>query len=321
QLGGLLSMELLCYAHALKKTGITEAMVFSTVNGVIATLIGWRVFGQRISALTRWACLFTLPGACLVWSTSLTNWQGDLTAFVSGMCLTSSSFQLEQLLTDARQGQETIQLVMGVQFLTVALLTLLIALCFGQWESVQALLPSDLAALVYASFAAILLPCFLMLIVQCSLSAITVAFFSVVELLTCAAFAFFSAGERLPILAYIGVGIVIVGDSASGSRRNPSISLPGGWIREYSLCDLEKGCQGMLSHGPAIHDVKDAPAINHKRIRNQGTVTTPGESLSTHDDGALSASEFLKFDQTCAKGGCGHIIRVATKGGIAPTGI
>ncbi len=210
QLGGFLSADLLCYTIALKNTGLTEAMVFSTVNGVIATLVGWKVFGQRISPLTRWACLFALGGACLVWSTSPANWQGDFTALVGGMSLTGYAFQVERLLAEARQRKRTIQSVMGVQFLTAAFVTLVIALCFGQWRTLHLLIPSDLVVLIYVSFVTTLLPCFLILLVQRSLSAITVAFFSVIEPLVGASFAFFS-GERFPTLAYIGGGIVIVG--------------------------------------------------------------------------------------------------------------
>jgi lactate permease len=211
QLGGLLSADLLCYTISLKNTGVTEAMVFSTMNGVIAALVGWKVFGQRISALTRWACLFALGGAGLVWYTSPANWQGDFTALMGGMCLTGYAFQVERLLAEVQQRKQTIQPVIGVQFLATALVTLVIALCFGQWRTVHLFIPSDLLVLIYVSFATTLLPCFLMLVVQRSLSAITVAFFSVIEPLVGVGFAFFSTGERLPMLAYIGGGIVIVG--------------------------------------------------------------------------------------------------------------
>jgi hypothetical protein len=83
----------------------------------------------------------------------------------------------------------------------------------GEWSCchLHFLVPSDLATLVYLSLATILLPCLIMLVTQRSISAITAAFFSVVEPLVGASFAFFSAGERLPILAYIGGGIVLVG--------------------------------------------------------------------------------------------------------------
>lgn len=229
QLGGLLSAELLCYSHALKETGITEAMVFSTINGVLATLLGWKVFGQRISALTRWACLFALGGACLLWFTAPSDWQGDFTALVSGACLTGSAFQIEQLLAEAQQQKQTIPFVLGVQFVTAALLTMVVALCFGQWETMQRFLPSDLTAFVYLSFAAVFLPCVLMLVAQRSVSAITVAFFSVFEPLTGVTVAFFSTGERLPPLAYIGVGIVLIGillQVAGGtSKQEPAPAL------------------------------------------------------------------------------------------------
>jgi drug/metabolite transporter (DMT)-like permease len=211
QLGGFLSAELLCYTHSLKDTGMTETMVFSAVNGIVATLIAWKVFGQRISTLTRWACLFALGGAALVWSTSPSAWQGDFTAFMSGVCLTGYSFHIEQLLTESQRRRLRVLPVIGIQFLMTALTTLVIALCFGQWQTIHFLVPSDLVALVYLSLATILLPCLIMLVTQRSISAVTVAFFSVVEPLAGASFAFFSAGERLPMLAYIGGGIVLVG--------------------------------------------------------------------------------------------------------------
>ncbi len=222
RLGGFLSAGLLCFTLSLKDTGITEVMVFSTMNGVIATLIGWKVFRQRISTLTRWACLFALGGAGLVWYTSPANWQGDFTALVGGVCLTGYAFQVERLLAEVQQRKQTVQPVIGVQFLTMALVTLVIALCFGQWKTVHLLIPSDLATLVYVSFATTLLPCFLVLTIQRSLSAITVALFGVIEPIVGAGFAFFSVGERLPMLAYVGGGIVLVGvllQIGGGTRR------------------------------------------------------------------------------------------------------
>ena len=211
QLGGFLSAELLCYTHSLKDTGMTEAMVFSAVNGVVATFIAWKIFGQRISTLTKWACLFALAGAALVWYTSPSGWQGDFTAFMSGVCLTGYSFHIEQLLTESQQRKLRVVPVIGIQFLMMALTTLVIALCFGQWQTIRFLIPSDLVALVYLSLATILLPCLIMLVTQRSISAVTVAFFSVVEPLAGASFAFFSVGERLPMLAYLGGEIVLVG--------------------------------------------------------------------------------------------------------------
>ena len=108
----------------------------------------------------------------------------------------------------------------------MALTTLVIALCFGQWQTIRFLVPSDLVALVYLSLATILLPCLIMLVTQRSISAVTVAFFSVVEPLAGASFAFFSAGERLPMLAYIGGGIVLVGivlQVIAGTGKNVSV--------------------------------------------------------------------------------------------------
>jgi lactate permease len=208
-LGGFLSTGLLLFSLSLKTTGITETMAFSCINGVIATVIAWRVFGERISLLTWGACLLALVGAALVWSTSPEKWQGNFSAFVGGILLTGYTFQVERLLIEVQKDRWMIQPVLGVQFLTTALTTLVIALCFGQWQTVYHLVPSDLAALLYLSLATILVPNLIMLAAQRYLSAVTVAFFNIIEPLAGVGCAFVFAGERLPILAYIGGGIVL----------------------------------------------------------------------------------------------------------------
>ncbi len=168
-------------------------MVFSCVNGVIATFLAWRVFGQRISALTWGACLFALAGACLVWYASPAKWQGNFTAFVGGVLLTGYGFQIERLLVETKKRRQMIQPVLGVQLLTMALTTLVIALCFGQWQTVHLLIASDVVTLVYLSLATILLPCVILLVAQQYVSAVTAAFLNVIEPLAGACFAFLYA--------------------------------------------------------------------------------------------------------------------------------
>ena len=151
QLGGFLSAGLLCYTLSLKNTGMTEAMIFSVVNGGVATLIAWKLLGQRISTLTRWACLCALGGACLVWTVSSAKWQGECMALVGGLFLTGYAFHVERLLDETQRRHQAVLPIIGVQLLTMALITTVVALCFGQWETLHRFVPSDLGRLVPAT--------------------------------------------------------------------------------------------------------------------------------------------------------------------------
>jgi len=234
-LGVCLSSGFLCIALALRGGGITQTTVFTCLNGCIATLIAVFVLRQRVSRVGWLACLCFLIGAMLVWKNAATDWQSDLTAFVGGSLVTVYLFLVEHLLVGGqRRHLELVWPVLGVQFLAMAAVATLAALCFGYWQSLHALVPTDLAVFAYAGIGTILIPVVLETLMQRYVSAITVAYLAVLEPLLSLAFAFFMAGERLAQLSYVGVGIIVIGlvlQAAANAGVGPwcAIKRSGSW--------------------------------------------------------------------------------------------
>lgn len=210
-IGSCLGAGFLLIALALRSVGITESAVLSCANGVLAVLVGWRVFHQRITKLTWLACLCAVLGAVFLGVSVPLRWQGDLTAFCGGSLFTLSTFLWEHFLSSNRQAK-VFWPVMGVQILTMAGLVALLALCFGEWNSLASFQPLDGGVLLYTSIGATLAPTLLSSWIQLQkrASAITIAFFAILDPLLCAVFAFFVVGERLPWLAYIGAAGVVL---------------------------------------------------------------------------------------------------------------
>lgn len=211
-LGEFLGASFLCIALALKMCGITQTTVFICLNGVMATLIAVCVLRQRVVPASWGACLCALIGALILWRVTAQDWQGNITAFVGGSFAMVYAFLVEYLLySQQRERAQQVWPVFGVQLLTMAALTVLTALCFGNWQSLRVMVPSDLVILVYTSVGTILVPVLLETIMQRYVSAMTVSYLAVLEPLVSATFAFFIAGERLAPLAYIGAGMILIG--------------------------------------------------------------------------------------------------------------
>jgi lactate permease len=228
QLGACLGAGILCFTIALARTGITDAAVCSCVNGVVATLVAWLFFKQRMHPYTWAACLFASAGAGCIWWASPLRWQGNITALLGGSLITAYAFLLERLLRKQAVTQAKMMgPVLGALLVTMAAVSAVLALCFGQWKGVVASLPADLSALCYVSIATLLVPVCAALIIQRYVSAVTVSFFAIIEPLAGASFAFW-AGERLPVLAYAGAGLVLLGvllQAISGTIREERVAV------------------------------------------------------------------------------------------------
>ncbi|QBD83316.1 hypothetical protein EPA93_48095 [Ktedonosporobacter rubrisoli] len=85
-----------------------------------------------------------------MWKNAATDWQSGLTVYI---------FLVEHLLVGGqRRHPELVWPVLGVQFLAMAAVATLAALCFGYWRSLHALVPTDLAVFAYAGIGTILIP-------------------------------------------------------------------------------------------------------------------------------------------------------------------
>lgn len=77
----------------------------------------------------------------------------------------------------------------------------------------------------------------------------------------------------------------------------------------------------MLFGGCLAHDMKDAPASYGKGVGDEGAVAAPGDDLGAHDGYALLTSEGFQFGEARVEFGGGHVVGVASKGGVAPAGV
>ncbi len=210
--GACLATGFLCLAVALKDETITQSTIISCVDGLVATLLAWRVFHQRIAAFTIAACAFSALGSLFVWLATPAMWQADCTALLGGTVFTVFAFLVERLLLSPTDRRLLVPFrpVLGVQLLTMAGVAGVFALCCGNWQSLRTGSWTDVGTLCYTSIATVLVPVVAAPLLQRYVSPVTVAFLAVLEPLTCTAVAF-GFGERLPWPAYVGTGIVLVG--------------------------------------------------------------------------------------------------------------
>lgn len=209
-LGICLGMSFLCLTVALKETNINETTVFSCINGVTAALVACFVFKQRFGLATWAACFCALAGAGLVALTSTLHWQGDFVAFLGGSLLVGNSFLIEHfLIKEMRQRPQVLWPVLGIQLLVMAGGATLFAVGGGNWHDVSQLHGADLALIAYIALPETLVPMILLTLLQRYVSAVTISFFAIIDPLLSAGLAFL-AGERLPVLGYIGFSLVLV---------------------------------------------------------------------------------------------------------------
>ncbi len=204
--GGCLASGFVMMALALRAIGITESAMLTCLEGIVATGVSFCLFRQRLTTYTWIACLCALLGALSLWSAATMQWQGDFLAFLGGTHFLVYAFLVEHLLPqEPRERSHMLWPLFGVQFLTMSIVTTILALAFGRWQSLQLLVPgTDLTVMVYVGLGMVAIPVLLSTLLIRYAGAVTVAFFAVLEPLASGLFAYVVAGERLPLLAYAG---------------------------------------------------------------------------------------------------------------------
>jgi drug/metabolite transporter (DMT)-like permease len=224
-LGSCMAAALFCLTLAIASTSITETAMFSCMNGVIVVFVSWLIFRQRIHLFTWIACACSVGGIVVLLSVSHLHWQGDLLAFIGGLLLTGYTFLLERLYFHPQSPsvpKQSLRAACGIEWLTMAGETLLVALLFGDWHTVQMRLPSDVLIVSYAGLATTLLPMLIMVVMRRYVNGVTITFIAVLEPIMDAGFAFFFAHEHLLPQIYLGcllaIGSMVV-QACAGSRR------------------------------------------------------------------------------------------------------
>ncbi len=243
-LGSCMSAALLCLTWAIAFTSITETAMFSCMNGVIVVLISWLLFRQRIHLLTWFACVCSLGGIVALLSVSRMHWQGDLLAFIGGLLLTGYTFLIERFSFRSQPlnaPKRSLRAACGLEWLTMAGETLIVALLFGDWHAVHLLMPSDLLIFSYVGLATTLLPMILMIMMRKYVDGVTLTFIAILEPIADACFAFFFVHEHFLVQVALGGGLAIgsvVLQALTGCLRSPSFfarsrHLPWSYFRYF----------------------------------------------------------------------------------------
>src|ERR1017187_1945361 len=92
-------------------------------------------------------------------------------------------------------------------------------------------------------------------------------------------------------------------------------------ISNHCAPNLGKGSKRMNLAASWTHDVLCADSPNQQSIRDERTMTTPRHRFSTHDRNLFLLGQLDQFFEARLKFGRLHIIRITSKGSIAPAHI
>ena len=224
-IGGLpLGVGFICVSLSLRTLGIVPTAMLTALDGIAASLISWLLFRQRQPLFTCLAAGCAGCGAFLLWWVAPGSWQADVLALCCGLLFTAYAFHVERSAV-ARARPKDLWAFFGGVFLSMALVTLALALCFGSWSSVNRFSLADLETLLYTSFAAVLIPVVISTMLLRALSAVTLAFCAILEPVISIAFAYTLGSLSLPLLGWLGAGSillsVIVQAGAAAANRTP----------------------------------------------------------------------------------------------------
>ena len=207
-LGSWLFLALITIAIALKFTTATSTAFFPSLNGFLAAFIAWIFLRQPVKKPTWLAGVLSVAGTILlVLYSSTGTLRGSLIAFLGGILFTCYVF-----LADHQQKNDIAPWpLLGVELLTMALWSNLVVLLFGDWRAVHPSLPHDLWVVLYVAVACTFLPTLITVLMQKHLSPVTVSFIYILEPVLGTIIAMFYLHELLPVQAYAGGVLVVVG--------------------------------------------------------------------------------------------------------------
>ena len=206
--GSWLCLALFTIAIALKYTSATSTAFFPSLNGLLAALIAWLFFRQPIGKVTWFAGSISMIGTVLLISnSSMGGWRGMSIAFLGGLFFTCYVF----LADHQQQGDLAPWPLFGIELVTMAGWSMLIALLFGNWQSFHPSLPKDIWVILYVAGATTFLPTLITVLMQKYVSPVTVSFIYILEPILGAIVANLYLHEMLPVQGYLGGGLVVVG--------------------------------------------------------------------------------------------------------------
>ena len=229
-IGGLpLGVGFVCIALALRTLGIIPTAMLTALDGVVASLLSWLVFHQRLSVWTCLAVACAAGGACLLWWLAPQHWQTDLVALTCGVLFTSYAFHVERsAIVQGTLAQHMLPFLGGL-FVSMTAVALTLALCFGTWSTLHTLTAPDLGVLLYCGLGTVVVPVVLSTILLRFLSAVTLAFLALLEPLASLGFASVWGSLSLSLVGWLGVGAILLSlllQVRAASSPPQSITIP-----------------------------------------------------------------------------------------------
>src|SRR5581483_2395380 len=223
-LGSCLCLGLFTLSVALKYNTATGTAFFPALNGLLAAIVTWLFLRQPIHKTTWFAGIISVAGAVLLMmNSSMGGLRGSIIAFIGGLFTTLYIF----LADHEQRDKKAYWSLFAVELLTMALWANLIALLFGEWQTIQFSLPNDLMAILYIGLGTTLLPTLITILLQNYISPVTVSFIYILEPIFGAVVATLYLHELLPFYGYIGGGLIVAGVliHTCGTVRHPSEEL------------------------------------------------------------------------------------------------
>ncbi len=135
------------------------------------------------------------------------DWRGMTIAFLGGLFFTCYVF-----LADHQKQEDLAPWpLFGIELVTMAGWAMLIALLFGDWQSVHPSFPKDIWVILYIAGATTFLPTLITVLMQKYVSPVTVSFIYILEPILGAIVANMYLHETLPLQGYFGGGLIVVG--------------------------------------------------------------------------------------------------------------
>lgn len=248
--GGVpLSVGFVCVSLSLRTIGIVPTAMLTAIDGIVASIISWLIFRQRQPVYTCLAALFAGCGAVLLWWVEPSFWQTDVVALFCGLLFTVYAFHVERSAVMQTHPKHLCAFFGGL-LLSMALVTIALALCFGSWPSLNRFSPADLEVLLYASIVTVLIPVVISTILLRYISAVTLAFCAVLEPLVSIAFAYALGTLSFAFLGWLGVGCilmsVLVQAGAAAGPRDPLSPMRARMQRNWA--SAESRCPWITTH-------------------------------------------------------------------------
>jgi drug/metabolite transporter (DMT)-like permease len=223
-LGGIpLGIGFVCLALSLHALGIIPTAMLTALDGIVASLISWLVFRQRLSVYTCLAAICAGGGAVLLWWIAPSHWQIDLVALSCGILFTLYAFHVERNAVAQGSLRQQILPFLGGAGCSMAATSLVLALCFGRWESLQTMTTADGVTLLYCGLATVLIPQVIVTILLRSISAVTLAFLAVLEPLMSIGFASLWGKMSLNLPGWCGVSLILLSLFFQAQASRPSM--------------------------------------------------------------------------------------------------